>query len=135
MAGKEHQFILGLVIKQMRLFGCEITHVDGTYRGKQNESVPLPPRVVHHRPDAMGITALGQVCFGDAKTEGDIRSRRTKEQLLDFLTMELNGLPCAVFLGVPSRAKENAVKLLREMGLLDHSHLRLIFVPEEIINA
>ena len=134
MAGRQHQFILGLVIKQMRQYGCEITHIDGCYRGKQREQVPLPPRVMHHRPDAIGITATGQICFGDAKTEGDIRSARTREQILDFLTVELNGTLCEVFIGVPSRAKGDTVKMLRELGITEHEHLHLISVPEEIIN-
>ena len=135
MAGKEHQFILGLVIKQMRQYGCEITHVDGKYRGKTKENTRVPPKVLRHRPDAMGITHAGQVCFGDAKTTGDICSSRTKSQLIDFLSMELNGIPCAVFLGVPKGAKGDTLKMLDDINLLSNDRLFTIFVPEEIINA
>lgn len=135
MASREHQFIVGLVIKQMREYGCKITHIDGKYRGTQSEPVPIPPRVVRRRPDVLGITAQRQVCIGEGKTTGDLPSPRTREQLCDFLELVLNDMPCEVFFGVPKDGRGAFERLLKEMGLLHSARLHVLYVPSEIVNV
>jgi len=134
MASNKHQFILGLVIKKMRVSGCKVKYVEGKYIGGISKNFSLPPKIFRHRPDVLGITECGQICIGDAKTDSDIRSIRTKEQIIDYTSIILNGLPCQVFLGIPFRCKDNLDKFLKDASLYKYSYLNIIYVPEEIIN-
>lgn len=132
MAGKRHQFIVGLLIKQMRYFGCRIKYVDGAFLG--GDKLNLPPNVLRHRPDILGVTSEGQICIGEAKTEGDINTKHFREQIEDFTKLSLNGMKCEVFFGIPSLAEQELEMVLKEMGLRDYDHLHILLVPEEIIN-
>ena len=134
MAGMRHQFIMGLVIRNMREFGCRIKFVDGKYIVHYGEQIRIPPKVLRHRPDILGLTDSGQICIGEAKTESDINSLRTKEQISDFTRLELNGMPCEVFIGVPSMVRERFNNTLLVLGLANYPHLHILYVPEEIIN-
>lgn len=135
MASAAHDFILGFVIRNMRQYGCELTYIEN---GKTSfigvEGVSMPPRILRHRPDILGITLAGQICIGDAKTVNDLRSARTKEQLLDFTEIQLNEMPCEVFFGLPRSGKEQFKSVLKELGLCGYQMLHTIFVPDEIIN-
>lgn len=134
MAGHRHQFILGLVIKKMREVGASVYGVDGNYAGLFGEKISLPPQIMRHRPDAVGVKADGQVCIGEAKTEGDISNSRTYEQLQDFSAAELNGKSCEVFIGVPQQAQELFKRSLDRWGLKGSPNIHVLFVPDEIIN-
>lgn len=131
MPGKKHQFIVGLLVKQMREYGCKINYLDGKYHG---EKLEMPPQILRHRPDIFGITGTGIICIGEAKTESDLKSARTREQLTDFANLVLNGKPCEVFWGIPRLCKDQFNKILEEQKLLKLSNIHVLFVPEEIIN-
>lgn len=133
MAGKKHQFIIGLIVKQMREYGCKVKFVEKKYLCTQN--IKIPPQVLRHRPDIFGITDLGQICIGEAKTESDINSARTKEQLKDFSVMILNDMPCEVFLGMPKLCKDRFEKILHDLNIIIYPNLHVLYVPEEIINV
>lgn len=134
MAGNRHQFILGLVIKKMREEGICVSCVDGPYPGLLGESVPLPPTILRHRPDAVGIRDNGQICVGEAKTENDISNNRTYAQLQDFTSIELNGSKCEVYVGIPQSGKDVFIRSLKRTGLADQNNLHVLYVPDEIIN-
>lgn len=133
MAGVKHQFILGLVIRSMRQFGCIIQQVDGDYRGKLGQALPIPSSILRHRPDAIGFTTEGILCIGDAKTESDITSRRTIEQIVDFCSYKFDERLCEVFIGIPKSCKYTLEKTLREQGFSGYPYLHIITVPDEII--
>lgn len=134
MAGERHQFILGLVIRKMREEGITIQNVDGNYPGLFGEQTPLPPQILRHRPDAIGIKSTGQLCIGEAKTEFDIANTRTYEQLEDFTTVEVNGSRCEVFIGIPQSSEDAFKKSLERMGLKECENLHILYIPDEIIN-
>ena len=134
MAGNRHQFILGLVIKKMRDEGAAVYGIDGNYPGLFGEQISLPPQIMRHRPDAIGVKANGQVCIGEAKTENDISNRRTYEQLQDFSSTELNGNLCEVFIGVPQTGEDLFNRSLERLGLKGSQNIHILFVPDEIIN-
>jgi hypothetical protein len=134
MASKKHQFLLGLLLKKARLSDYQIFFLEGRFLGSECTN-PIPPRILRHRPDALGISVLGRVCICDAKTESDINNARTKEQLVDFTKVELNGLPCEVFIAIPSNAETKLNFVMKELGLLNYPHLQILRVPEEIING
>lgn len=133
MPSKRHQFIVGLLIKYMKEYGCNIKFVEGTFLSNNDER-KLPPTILRHRPDIFGISNKGCICIGEAKTEIDLWTSRTKEQIIDYLNMELNDFPCEVFLGVPSNPKEKLIRMLINIGVWGAPNLHLLFVPEEIIN-
>jgi len=103
MASPQHQFILGLINKAMRQDEIQITYVEGNFLSKTDILPGLPPAILRHRPDLVGVKHSGQICIGDAKTASDVGSIRTKEQLIDYTTIELNGMKCHVYIGIPSR--------------------------------
>lgn len=135
MASNRHQFIVGLLVKRMREDGIVIHALDGKYPGLFGNSMPLPPRIINHRPDIVGSSVNGQICIGEAKTESDISNSRTYEQLQDFLVMELNGLICKVYLGIPKSSEVVFTKTLSRLGLSTCNNLVLLLVPDIIINA
>jgi len=134
VAGNRHQFILGLVIKKMREEGASVYGVDGNYPGLFGEKISLPPQIMRHRPDAIGVKSDGQICIGEAKTEGDISNSRTYEQLQDFSSAELNGNLCEIFIGVPQPGEELFNRSLERWGLKGMPNIHVLFVPDEIIN-
>jgi len=134
VAGNRHQFILGLVIKKMREEGVTVYGIDGNYPGLFGENISLPPQILRHRPDAIGVKADGQICIGEAKTENDIENNRTYEQLQDFSSVEMNGKLCDVFVGVPQAGEDLFNRTLARWGLRESQNIHLLFVPDEIIN-
>ncbi len=134
MAGERHQFLLGLVVRKMREEGVTIHNIDGNYAGLFGEKTALPPQILRHRPDVFGIKSNGQLCIGEAKTEGDITNTRTYEQLQDFATVELNGTKCEVFVGVPQSCEDIFRERLKRIGLKGCENLHVLYIPDEIIN-
>ena len=135
MASATHQFILGLVIRSMRRYGAEIHGIHGNYPGKLGQPVPVPPEIERHKPDTLGLTLDGVLCTGDAKTESDIQSKRTAEQIADFCGFSFMGKPCEVFIGIPSSSEAALKRVLRKHGLDHCLNLHVILVPDEIING
>jgi len=134
VAGNRHQFILGLVIKKMREWGATVYGVDGNYPGLFGDKISLPPQIMRHRPDAIGVKVDGQICIGEAKTENDITNNRTYEQLQDFSSVELNGKLCEVFVGIPQTGEDLFNRRLERWGLNGLQNIHVLIVPEEIIN-
>ena len=134
MPGGRHQFILGLVVRQMRESGFRVFCVDGRFVGKLGEEVRIPPRILHHRPDALGLSLGGVLCIGEAKTESDIGTRRTRRQIQDFVGLDFNDQACQVILGVPRTSEEAVKRLLAQLDIAGSPNLHVLYVPEEIIN-
>jgi len=134
MAGARHQFILGLVVKLMREQGITIIGVDGNYPGLFGEKITMPPQILRHRPDIIGIRENGQICIGEAKTENDLTNNRTYSQIQDFTSIELNNKYCDVFIGIPKSSGELFRKSMIKLGLLECEYIHVLYIPEEIIN-
>lgn len=118
----------------MREEGATIYGVDGNYPGLFGEKISLPPQILRHRPDAIGVRKDGQICIGETKTEGDISNSRTYEQLQDFSSVELNGKVCEVFVGIPQSGEDLFYRSLERWGLKGSQNIRVLIVPDEIIN-
>ena len=118
----------------MREEGATVYGVDGNYPGLFGENVSLPPQILRHRPDAIGVKADGQICIGEAKTENDIENKRTYEQLQDFFSVKMNGKLCEVFVGVPQTRGDLFNRALTRWGLTEAQNIHVLFVPDEIIN-
>lgn len=134
MATRTHQLILGLIVQAMRNDGVEIHNIDGAYPGMFGEKMPLPPRIINHRPDILGVKNNGQVCIGEAKTKNDIHAERTETQIRDYISININGMPCAVYLGVPQSAKADLNNLFVKLMVHGDHNIVVVIVPDELIN-
>ena len=84
MASKSHQLIAGLVVRKMRIKGYEIVSFDGNESLISTISLDAPPTIKRHKPDIIGINIKDKkICIGEAKTDSDLSSRRTKEQFVE----------------------------------------------------
>ncbi len=134
MAGKKHQFILGLIIKKIREDGFTIISIDGDCSGTFGDKTQLPPRIIRHRPDVIAMKENGLICIGEAKTDSDINNARAYEQLIDYTNTEVNGRQCNVVLGIPKSSRNVFKKKLHKIGLIESEKFFVLYVPDEIIN-
>ena len=134
MASKQHQFIMGLINRKMCEYGFTIVYIDGHVSGAFDKKYELPPKIVRHRPDIIGIDAKGCICIGEAKTKDDIINERTKEEFFDFSKFELNGHKCLLIIGTPKSSCDDLNKVLTGLGIQNNENIQILSVPDEIIN-
>lgn len=135
MASKVHQTILGLVARKIRQEGYEIVCFDGNEKLVSNVSLNIPPTIKRHRPDIVGYNFQdSKICIGEAKTCSDIRSDRTKEQLLDFSkTITSSGKTIKLIIGIPQSGEKDLARLLHELNILKNPNVSYIQVPDELL--
>jgi hypothetical protein len=131
MPTKAHQFIVDIISMRMSKDGYAVVAYEGESTVQRLKS-HLPPKILRHRPDLIGVGELG-VAVGEAKTAEDFGDR-TKEQLLDFADdYRIDGLKgYRFFLGIPLSAQETLEALLRKLRI-DSSKLVLITVPDRLL--
>jgi hypothetical protein len=134
MTSKRHQFILGLIIKKIIQDGFTVKSIEGKLIAASYEKFDLPPKILRHRPDVIAVNEDGQICIGEAKTERDLYARRTKEEFLDFSNVILNGKFCILVIGIPATAKDALEEVQKELNICQKDNIRILYVPEEIIN-
>jgi hypothetical protein len=134
MASKQHQFIMGLINRKMCEYGFTVVFIDGHVSGAFNKKYELPPKIVRHRPDVIGIDARGYICIGEAKTKNDILNERTKEEFFDFSNFESNGHKCFLIIGVPKSSCDDLNRVLVGLGIQNNKNIQILSVPDEIIN-
>lgn len=89
----------------------EVTHAEGV------ASLPLPPRVGRHRPDALGHTVGGTTILGEAKLGPELlRDEHAQEQLADFSAHASANEHSVFVLLVPSGWQEPAERAIQEAG-------------------
>ncbi len=135
MAGKNHQFILGLIIKKIRELGFKIIALDGSCLGTFGEIIKIPPKIFRHRPDVIAVNNEGFFCIGEAKTANDLNNRRIHEQILDYMDVKLNGKHCYIVIGIPQSSKYKLEDLLKKLQVLKSPNVSILTVPDEIINV
>ena len=83
-ASKAHDLIVALITKKLIDSGYEIVAIESSLDWLFGDGFRLPPAVVLHRPDVLGIRDRQPfLAIGDAKTVHDLGTRRTAEQLRD----------------------------------------------------
>lgn len=133
MASERHNFIVSAITRKMKLGGFRIIYLDGKYQDVEMERPDIPPKIINHRPDIIGVKTGMIFCIGEAKTKGDIRSERTKNQITDFLTIVKLGPGNKLILGVPLTAKEDLKRLLLKLGFVNQEQIEIIYIPEELL--
>jgi len=112
MASRRHDFIVSAVARKMRQEDFCIVYLDGRYQDICMTKPEIPPRIIRHKPDVIGEKENGAFCIGEAKTENDISSERTKSQICDFVTMVGMNSENKLIIGVPSNARGDLEQLL-----------------------
>ena len=125
MASIQHQFIIDCIIRKMRYLAFEPICFDG--KSIVVDSLKIPPKVIRHRPDIIGVNKYNELCIGEAKTANDIHSKRTKEQIIDynkagFLTVI--ACPKSCFLELSSLIS----KTIPKSGMIS-----ILKIPDELI--
>jgi len=131
---RQHQRILAIVLKRMTQHGFVPVAVDGRTEGLGGFDAGRPVAFGRHRPDALGTTTDGRLCIAEAKTGDDVASRRTREQLEDYLVASDVGY-ALVLLGYPRSADSTVRNLLASIGASGCPQLELIPVPDELLDA
>ena len=112
MVSKTHQFMLSLVAIKMRSIGFEPIAYDGDSHQIGTIKLNIPPTIQNHRPDIVGMNQNNKFCIGEVKTENDISSKRTKQQLIDF-SQKYEFIICT-----NKQSYEKLIKKLDNLGLL-----------------
>ena len=133
MASEQHNFIVSAIARKMKLGGFGIIYLDGKYQDVETERPDIPPKIINHRPDIIGVKNGVIFCIGEAKTQGDIRSERTKKQITDFLTIVKLNPGNKLIVGIPLTAKEDLERLLLKLKLVNQKQIEIISIPEELL--
>ncbi|MHA1881868.1 MAG: hypothetical protein ACTSUO_02350 [Candidatus Thorarchaeota archaeon] len=133
MASKRHDFIVSAVVRKMRLDGFDIVYLDGRHHDISTTKPEIPPTIIHHKPDVIGEKKDGIFCIGEAKTESDISSERTRNQVSDFMAVVLMNEENRLILGVPLNSTGDLEALLRKLGCWHHKQIDIIHIPEELL--
>jgi hypothetical protein len=132
MASKAHNFILSSIVRKMRHHGFKLIYLEGAYQDVGTEKYEIPPKILNHRPDAIGERKNKSFCICEAKTQNDLSSLRTKNQIRDFLKIVAMNKDNKLIVGVPLNAKDKCQKLFRKLNLTDHKQVEIIYIPEEL---
>jgi len=137
MPSRLHQMIVGLIGRKMRERGYEIVAFDGNEYMFDGQEVKIPPAIGRHRPDIIGYDFETKgICVGEAKTQGDLSSSRTREQLHDYSTVRMHsdGQNMEIILGIPKSAENDLIRLLKRLGLYGKNYISYVWIPEDLIN-
>lgn len=125
MPSQKHQFIVDCIIRKMRLYGFEPVSLDG--KSTLVSSLKIPCKIIHHRPDVIGIDQENNLCIGEAKTENDIVSNRTKEQIRDYNEANVYAL-----FGCPKSTYPTMIKIIKKLTLNNGRNV-VLKIPDELM--
>jgi len=133
MASEQHNFIVSAIARKIKLYGFRIIYLDGKYQDVETEKPDIPPKITNHKPDVVGEKHGKIFCIGEAKTRNDIHSERTKNQIIDFLTIVNQEPGNKLIIGIPLTAKEDLGRLLLKLELANQKQMEIMYIPEELL--
>ena len=133
MASEQHNFIVSAIARKIRQDGFRVIYLDGKYQDINTEKFDIPPKIINHKPDVIGEKDSIFFYVGEAKTRNDIFSERTKNQIIDFLTIVRLNSGNKLVLGIPLNAKEDLEKLFIKLGLVNQKQIEIIYIPGELL--
>jgi len=133
MPSEKHNFILSAMSRKIRQDGFRIVYLDGKYQDIDEKKFDIPPKIINHKPDIIGVKESILFCIGEAKTRSDIFSERTKNQIADFFTIVRLNSGNRLIIGIPLDAKEDLMRLLFKLGLSNHKQIEIFYVPGELL--
>jgi hypothetical protein len=127
--GNAHKILVQFLVPRLRFLGYEIVASDQQYAILGGRRVPVPPVISRHMPDLLGARDDSPIfCIGEAKTAGDLRSRHTREQLIDFSAAP----DCRVIIAVPASGLGTLQKVLGEEGISFNARFECMVVPDQM---
>jgi hypothetical protein len=135
MSTRIHEFILSCVSRKVRERGYEIVAYEGDYKKISNISFKIPMKIIRHRPDIIGLNKnQSKICIGEAKTYGDIFSKRTKEQFSDYSEVIKDpNIEAELIIGIPKDSEQDLIDLLSKITLREHPNVTYLLVPKELM--
>ena len=133
MASSKHNFIVSAISRKIRKDNFNIIYFDGKYQDVDTKKFDIPPKIINHRPDIIGEIENKFFCIGEAKTEADLFTERTKNQIIDFFSLISINDTNKLFLGIPLSAKKDLEKLLANIGLLYQKQIDIIYIPDNLL--
>ena len=132
MSGTVHQRLVQLLITRMQALGYTIVASDQNYAVLGGKQVPIPPTILRHSPDVLGARSEQPIlCVGEAKTPGDLNSRRTREQLADFATLP----DCLVIVAVPASVQALFENMLQGEGIARSPRFECMAIPDALLGS
>ena len=120
----------------MRLGGYEVVSFDGNEGLIANISLNVPPIIKKHRPDVIGINIRNKkICIGEAKTDSDLSSKRTREQFRDYSNLiTKSGNLCELIIGIPRSSEKKLRKILLYLDLIGKNNISYVWMPDELLS-
>jgi hypothetical protein len=133
MPSEKHNFIVAAIARKVRQDNFRIIYLDGKYQDINTKKFDIPPKIINHKPDIIGVKEIIFFCIGEAKTVSDIFSERTKNQITDFFSIIRLNSGNRLIIGIPLNAKEDLRRLLFQLGLMNHKQIDVLHIPEELL--
>lgn len=137
MASRAHQFLAMCVLRKIREKGYEIIAFEGDYTKVDTIPFQIPPQIINHRPDVLGIKRETlDLCIGEAKTTKDLFTKRTKEQISNYVSLMSSHLfnNCELIIGIPQSAEKAFKKLLVNLNIFNVKNLSYLLIPEKLFS-
>jgi hypothetical protein len=130
MASTKHNFIVSSLARKIRKYGFKVLYLDSKYQDIDSKKYEIPPKIVNHKPDIVGVKESMLFCIGEAKTSNDIFTERTRNQIQDFISLIRVNRQNMLFLGIPLKAKSDLTKLLLDLELNQDEQVNITYIPE-----
>ena len=130
MSSKGHDFLVEIIHMKMKQLEFRIVLSESHYH---NERYQIPPTIIHHRPDVIGISKDdSSICIGEAKYFGDMVSERSWNQIIDFI--ELTSDPKYTFIvSFPESEEDNFNKIIKSKNLELNNSCIVLSIPDRLI--
>jgi len=125
-----HDTIVGFVAGEAQRRGFAIQFLEGNHTDVTIYKPQLPEKLINHRPDVVGMNDKGGICIGEAKTGSDLKTRRSKTQLLDFFSIIKKNPDNSLIIGIPMIDKNLLTKTLQDLGITINSQIKILEIPE-----
>jgi len=134
MSTRIHEFILMCVARKIRERGYEIVAYQGDFKKISSMSFKLPMKIKRHRPDIIGLSKdESKICIGEAKTAGDLFTKRTNEQFSDYSEVIKNPVSKAeLIIGIPRSSENDLISILSNLTIRENPNVTYLCVPEEL---
>ena len=128
-ASSQHDKIVSFIAGKIQRLGFKIICMEGSHTDVINYSPQLPSKLINHRPDIYGLNDKGAICIGEAKTNNDLNSKRTKTQLSDFRNI-IKQLPDnLLIIGIPFGSKGKLITILQDLEIAFDNQIDIMEIP------
>ncbi len=134
-ASNAHDLIVAVVARKIVDCGYDLVGIESSLDWLFGEGFRLPPTIVHHRPDVLGVRGRAPfLAIGDAKTVSDLASPRTAQQLADYTGLRVgeHDALCLVVIGVPRSGLDRLRRLIGDLMIPGH-RICVVPVPDALL--